>query len=160
MFRVLSNNENLLCLRFPILYFSLASYSSYPWNLSILLIEQFHCTEGHLVLCRWRCYIKHAEFHNVGHLFVGKWYMCDINILHINLVSQIRYIYVWKNRIKIIQTNKCTQFYQNYNNIKKNQILHVMGLVGPTSGRSFSIQLCALWWWTNRAQNMKELVLM
>jgi hypothetical protein len=107
-FRVLSNNESLLCLHFSILYFSLASYSSYPWTLSILLIEQFHCTEGHLVLCRWRCYINHAEFHNIGHLFIGKWYMYDINILHNNLVSQIKYIYEWKNRIIIIQTNKCT----------------------------------------------------
>jgi hypothetical protein len=72
MCRVLSNNESLLCLHFPILYFSLASYSSYPCTLSILLTEQLHGTEGYLVLCRWRCYIKHAEFHNVGQLFKGK----------------------------------------------------------------------------------------
>jgi len=117
MFRVLSNNESLLCLHFSILYFSLASYNSYSWTLSILLIEHFHCTEGHLVLCSWRCYIKYPNFHSVGHLFVGKWYMYDINILLNNLVSQKRYIYEWKNRIIIIQTNKCTQFYQNYNNI-------------------------------------------
>jgi len=122
------------------------------------------------VLCRWRCYIKHGEFHNVGHLFVGKWYMYDINILHKNLVSQTRYIYEWKNRIIIIQTNKCPQCYQNYNNIKKtkycmfwallaqhqvgvvqyNCVLHDDGLIGLKTSRSWFlyyfvilIKLCA-----------------
>jgi len=35
------------------------------------------------------------------------------------------------NSVITTQTNKCTQSYQDYNNIMKHQLLHVSGLIGP-----------------------------
>ena len=39
-----------------------------------------------------------------------------------------------RNLIITIQTNKCTQFHYNCNDIKKHQLLHVSNLSDPPSG--------------------------
>ena len=40
---------------------------------------------------------------------------------------------MYNNSITAVQTNNCTQFYYNYSNITKHQLVHISGLTGAPS---------------------------
>jgi len=53
----------------------------------------------------------------------------QINLNVFNIFNFVHY-----DSVITFQTNKCTRSYQDYNDIMKHQLLHVSGLIGPSSG--------------------------